>query len=215
MVPCESERMLPCESEYDSDEEISQKEIKPSQTIPHYKMSSEPRGQCLIISNADFSLARSKGKPLNDRPGTENDLKMLESTFKWLKFDVKCFSNLHTTDMYKTLNRYAMEVDHTDYDCFVCCILTHGNDSGLYGVDGLDLKISNITMLYEPVPSLYGKPKLFFFQACRGVAETRPYTKDDFGDENDDSTSYISQYAASPLGSDFFIGYATPPGTCS
>lgn len=58
------------------------------------------------------------------------------------------------------------EENHTDYDCFVCFILSHGCENEIiYGVDG-QLKLYD---LIEKVkgsncPSLIGKPKLFFVQ---------------------------------------------------
>jgi len=56
--------------------------------------------------------------------------------------------------------------DHSDYDCFVCCILTHGkSDDVLYAKDDTFL-IEDITRPFgaDKCPSLAGKPKLFFVQ---------------------------------------------------
>jgi len=178
--------------------------------LPKYKMSSNPRGICLILSNSNFKEARERGKNLRDRPGTKIDVERITKTFSDLKFKVKCHEELPAQAMFQALSYFAMNIDHSQYDCFVCFILTHGNDSGLFGVDGEDIKINYATSLFEPIDKLKGKPKLFFFQACRGVSETKSYKKDscNFGDNDN---SYLSQYSV-PLGSDFFLGYATPPG---
>ncbi|KAH7935959.1 hypothetical protein HPB52_015573 [Rhipicephalus sanguineus] len=59
--------------------------------------------------------------------------------------------------------------DYSDDDCFVCCFLTHGGHDHLYGTDG-KFSVNDIVepFLDEACPSLIGKPKLFFIQACRG-----------------------------------------------
>lgn len=57
-----------------------------------------------------------------------------------------------------------------DGDCFVCCVLSHGEKGGVCGSDGGVVSVDEIR---EPFTGLYcrslaGKPKLFFIQACRG-----------------------------------------------
>lgn len=60
-------------------------------------------------------------------------------------------------------------MNHSDNDCFVTVIMTHGEKNLLWAKD----KKYPVEELYEPFygdkcPSLIGKPKLFFIQACRG-----------------------------------------------
>jgi caspase 7 len=60
-------------------------------------------------------------------------------------------------------------MDHTDNDCLVIVVMTHGEPGKLYAKDD-DYHLSE---LWEPFvgdncPSLIGKPKLVFLQACRG-----------------------------------------------
>ena len=55
--------------------------------------------------------------------------------------------------------------DHSQNDCFVCLVLSYGEEGYIYAKDG---KIS-INELMDPIkgnncPSLAGKPKLFFIQ---------------------------------------------------
>ncbi len=46
--------------------------------------------------------------------------------WKKLEFHVETFHNLTETGISRTLAHYAFRVDHTNFDCFVCCVLTHG-----------------------------------------------------------------------------------------
>ena len=64
--------------------------------------------------------------------------------------------------------------DHTDNDCFVCAILSHGDTGIVYGTDG----IIQLETLFEPLKgrhcqSLVGKPKVFIIQVrselCRPI----------------------------------------------
>uniref|UniRef100_A0A8C5A4K1 Uncharacterized protein n=1 Tax=Gadus morhua TaxID=8049 RepID=A0A8C5A4K1_GADMO len=55
-------------------------------------------------------------------------------------------------------------------DAFVCCVLSHGAEKVVLGVDRKPLPISDITWAFnkEHCPALLGKPKVFFIQACQG-----------------------------------------------
>ena len=64
--------------------------------------------------------------------------------------------------------------DHNNFDSFICCILTHGADNdALYGSDGVEVNIRKVMSLFygNKARSLFGKPKIFFIQACRGDLE--------------------------------------------
>ncbi len=57
-----------------------------------------------------------------------------------------------------------------DGDCFVCCILSHGEKEGVCGTDGALISVDEIREPFNGYncQRLAGKPKLFFIQACRG-----------------------------------------------
>ena len=78
-------------------------------------------------------------------------------------------------DMHNHLEEVSSR-DHTTYDAFVLVILSHGKQGGVYGMDG-DLEnesgfvlLDDIMSLFDGAncPSLSGKPKMFFIQACQG-----------------------------------------------
>ena len=94
----------------------------------------------------------------------------LRETFSRLDFDVRYHENLTDTGMMQLLVDIAHNIDHKNFDCFVCCILTHGVLSHLYGTNGKLVAIKDLTSVFQAnrCPSLAGKPKLFFLQACQG-----------------------------------------------
>lgn len=55
--------------------------------------------------------------------------------------------------------------DHTNSDCFVCFILSHGDEGYVYGTDN-KVPIDELVLPFKghACPSLAGKPKLFFIQ---------------------------------------------------
>jgi Caspase domain len=55
--------------------------------------------------------------------------------------------------------------DHSDADCFVCIILSHGGDGFIYGTDGI-IRVSELVDMFkgDECPTLAGKPKMFFIQ---------------------------------------------------
>ncbi|XP_067892043.1 caspase-8-like isoform X2 [Heterodontus francisci] len=132
------------------------------QSLGRYKMESNPRGYCVIINNSNF-------KEMPERRGTNVDAERLERVFRWLTFQVIRFENLTAEEMREKMNCYR-EKDHTSHDCFICCILTHGERGVMCGTDGEQIPIQEITSLFSASQchSLRQKPKLFFIQACQG-----------------------------------------------
>ena len=159
--------------------------MNPRKDSSELRMSSSPRGICLIISNEIFDPLQNKkdadsskiapeylanNKPSSkDRPGTLVDERSLEDTFKWLGFKVRTERNCKADQMYEILKKVSEE-DHKEYDAFVCCILTHGTKGQVFGTDWESLEIVKIRGLFEDhvCKSLGGKPKIFLIQACRG-----------------------------------------------
>ncbi|XP_062597093.1 caspase-3-like [Saccostrea cucullata] len=76
--------------------------------------------------------------------------------------------------------------DHSESDAFVCCILAHGSENAVYGIDRKEIQIRDVINLFKGThcKSLAGKPKLFFVQACQGdddhimVRSQRDYVAD-------------------------------------
>lgn len=122
-------------------------------------------GKCLIISNEHFP-----DSPRLYRKGNSVDERRLSSTFKSLGFHVKVENNLSANQMIGAL-RTVSEEDHTDNSCFVCVLMSHGEEGTILGSDERWIPVKTLTSLLtsDLCPSLRDKPKIFFLQACRGV----------------------------------------------
>lgn len=130
-----------------------------------YPMNQNPSGIAIIINNAVFE---NKTK-LEYREGSEQDVSKMKELFKGLQFDVQVYRNRTACQMTEDIETLSHK-DHTQYDCCVLFFMSHGREGEIYGTDGEVIKIKDITARFtaKSCPTLAGKPKLFFVQACRG-----------------------------------------------
>ena len=127
-------------------------------------MSRSTRGIAVIINNKTF--LESSGHHRAPRTGTDIDRDALKTLFKKLKFYPEVHDNQTKAQILQIVTEKA-NADHSSYDAFIFAILTHGEEGLVYGIDGT-LTIREITSKFKKTKTLAGKPKIFFFQACRG-----------------------------------------------
>ncbi|XP_063285932.1 caspase-10-like isoform X1 [Pelobates fuscus] len=168
-----------------------------------YAMNHKHRGYCLIVSNSLFM----KSLP---RQGTQKDAQDLKGVFTWLGFEVETFTEQTADDISKRLEEFSKK-DHSDRDCFTCCILTHGESGTVMGTDNVSVPINDVIASFIPTncPTLAGKPKLFFIQACQGKQPQTAYPI-----QPDAAISVKKKkYAVSiPADADLLIGMSTVDG---
>ena len=131
-------------------------------------------GVCAVFSNEYF-------KKLSRREGTAEDVKELQKVFEdHLGFDFIPNIDLTKSEMELKLRKYAgydngddKGFDYTDYDAFVCFILTHGRENVILTADDQEIELDIIRTMFLRSRKLIGKPKLFFVQACQGSGVPR------------------------------------------
>lgn len=170
-----------------------------------YKMNKSPHGVCLIINNHEFYHPDPERKHPT-RNGAHVDVHNLTQTFKYLRYKVETKENLSSLEMREVLLSMANR-DHAQYDSFICCILTHGEQGVVHGSDSEAVNLNDLAGVMKMCPSLHGKPKLFFIQACRGDKETRGF---DVPERDAGGGPYHNTI---PQESDFYFGFATPTGS--
>ena len=149
-----------------------------------YPMFSKPRGIALIINikiiffhNLQNTQKEEEKGQLVNRLGSDKDIEMLEKLFGALDFKVKIERNLKQEEIYNVLHNISCE-DHSNYDCFVLCLMSHGLDGFVYGADGERVFLDTVRNLFSNsrCSTLKGKPKLFVIQANRnnGVVNGNP-----------------------------------------
>ncbi|XP_071482106.1 caspase-3-like [Diadema antillarum] len=193
-----------------------------------YRMSAQPRGHAVIINNKNFRTRKT-------RKGTDIDRNNLKNVFRQLYFNVTVYEDLTSRAIMQCLRALSRR-SHLPYDCLIVAILSHGELDVVYGTDDEVVAITDLVDLFNPkrCPTLAGKPKLFFVQACRGdkfdegvddTDSTMVTSSDQAGgtvdsiaqglhkmDLEDSSTS--SGYKL-PTQSDVLLAYATVPGFVS
>jgi len=170
----------------------------------HYNMGHRKRGKAYIFNHMNFD-PRMQLKPRN---GTNCDRDNLRVCLRQLDFDVEVHNDLPFKDIERILEQSSME-DHSDADCILVTVLSHGELGILYASDQPykpDRLWTHFTA--DKCPTLAGKPKMFFIQACQG-------------DQLDHGTRMTSQRTGTDAGSttykvpnhaDFLIAYSTIPG---
>jgi len=132
-----------------------------------YENFSQPKGFCLIINNRQFDRTSTD---LDFRAGSDKDAGNLERLFTLMGYSVQVLVDLASEAFQDALDSFADDERHSQCDSAVVCILSHGQKMGVYATDGLVIRFTEILDCFDGVrcPGLVNKPKLFFFQACRG-----------------------------------------------
>ncbi|XP_068084318.1 caspase-8-like [Anabrus simplex] len=130
-----------------------------------YPMNSAKRGRAIIFNHGTYYFTQA-----DERKGTEKDVEELEKVFRRLGFELIIKDNPEFYEIRTTLKKEAQR-DHSDTDCLVVCVLSHGcrlDDDMIWASD----VPYYVHYLWDPFKeencSLRGKPKMFFIQACRG-----------------------------------------------
>lgn len=139
----------------------------------------------------------------------------LQKVFEWLGFQVVVKNDCQSHKMLSVMRDLGSR-DHSHIDCLVCCVLSHGKEDSVYGVDGIAVPITQLTEPFDGTkcPSLAGKPKLFFIQACQGDREQNPVYIESDGPGRSRSHSLVQSDAVAvrdsiPADADFLLGMAT------
>ena len=156
-----------------------------------YKMDKHPHGIALIISNIKFDQDEN-GDPPN-RDGGDKDELALDKLFKTLDYNVVLLKNLKGGQIAKALKiitghekmsfssltkpkdkQKLKPLSNDDclvsphHDSFVLCLMSHGEEGVILGVNGGAFKIDGIYPIVGGCKHLSNKPKMVFVQACRG-----------------------------------------------
>lgn len=195
----------------------SEKQVAPTtntdtEELGSYTMTAEKRGLCLIINNQDFSKSKQY---LQRREGTMVDEERLIKVFKWLQFDTEIKRDCKREDILSALQELSRR-DHSNVDCLVCCILSHGELEGVFGVDGVSVSLKELKEPFNGLkcPSLADKPKLFFIQACQGNDQQKPVDLESDGPSGRHVVSDANKYSI-PSDADFLLAMSTVPSFVS
>jgi caspase 7 len=133
-----------------------------------YNMNHEKRGIALVINMQNYDAPNPF--ELEERKWSVKDVENLETTLEYLEFKVILSLDSTKGEIERILKEQA-DVDHSQSDCFLCVVMSHGNEDKIVTRDNLEMSFMDIMEPIKMCKSLENKPKLFFFQACRGDHE--------------------------------------------
>nr|CCV01626.1 caspase 8 [Channa striata] len=182
----------------------------------YYILSHNPRGMCVIFNNEYFP-----GTSLNYRGGSQRDEKTLHQVFEKLGFTMRVYNDLTAEEMRFALKELG-NLNFMDHDALVVCVLSHGEMGCVYGTDEKQVSLTELTQPFTSgrAPTLAGKPKLFFIQACQGSGYQRGFIPcaPKVGQEKEEATKSSMEEDAAyvpvetvPSNADFLLGMATVP----
>ncbi|CAL1529195.1 unnamed protein product [Lymnaea stagnalis] len=173
-----------------------------------YSLDYPNLGTAVIISNEKFE----RGTGLNRRIGTNVDADTMYELLNTIGFEkIIQLKDLTVTQMKNELQRVA-KLDYSKTSCFVCILLSHGEEGYIFGTDGkVSIEDLVLPLKGNNCPGLVGKPKIFFVQACKGDML-------DEGEEVADAGEMDVEEEAETLGripteADFLTVYSTIPGS--
>jgi caspase 7 len=138
-----------------------------------YNMDHAKRGIALVVNIRTYNPNPFK---LNERKWSEPDVENLKQSLQYLEFDLKLHENLTAKEIRDEIQKIA-DRDHSNSDCFLCVVMSHGIDDKIMACDSEEISFDEIMAPVKSCPSLENKPKLFFFQACRGDKEMEATSK--------------------------------------
>ncbi|GAA6222437.1 ciliogenesis-associated TTC17-interacting protein [Lates japonicus] len=199
--------------------DVSSQESKRPKKEEKYQLKSQPLGLCVIINNENFM-------DYTKRRGTDKDAQRLAEVFSWLGFKVLMCKDQTRDKMDQALNYFASLNENSQLqefsvkewfgtefidsqqvpkhgDAFICCILSHGEEGVVCGIDWKPLSIKRITRTFKATEesALRGKPKVFLIQACQGGKVQRGVP--------DDLEADASPSSSSPEYADVLVAIAT------
>ncbi|XP_023578354.1 caspase-9 [Octodon degus] len=202
-----------------------------------YVLKADPCGHCLIINNVSF--CQTSG--LSKRTGSNVDCEKMRRRFCRLHFLVEVRCNLTAKEMVQALAELAQR-DHHALDCCAVIVLSHGCQAShlqfpgaVYGTDGCSVSVEKIVNVLNGTncPSLGGKPKLFFIQACGGEQRDHGFEVAGMSPDADEASASSHESDAAPFQedpgpmdqpdavsslptpSDILVSYSTFPGFVS
>ncbi|XP_071499130.1 caspase-6-like [Diadema antillarum] len=149
---CLTQKMTPAQP---TEEQLDPKE--------NYSMNLRDKGMAFILNNNNFVDRRK-------RKGSEVDVINVTHVFREIGYKIVVVQDLTAHEVRDALSSLKTKIRpfHTSA---VLVFMSHGDREGISGKDGNIISVEEIKDIFSGrnCPHLRGKPKIFFFQACRGV----------------------------------------------
>ncbi|ETN62297.1 caspase short class [Anopheles darlingi] len=166
----------------------------------YYPMNHKRRGMALIFSHYNFAVPHIHFPP---REGNRVDCDQLSEMLEKFGFDVHIYHDYKLAEIKDVTSKVA-QLDHSDNDCLLVAVLTHGEKGDYLFAYDCVYEFSTIWSQFtaDHCRTLAGRPKIFLIQACRG---------DELQSGVKIQRDGIARYSI-PTHADFLFAYATIQG---
>ena len=140
--------------------------------------------------------------------------------FEELNYEVMKLDNITFRDYMKSQKTIRKKIEDLNSDSFILIFSSHGDEKDVVFADNNQVPREEIILRFLPsyCPCLEGKPKLFFFQNCRGT-DSYPRTAqhdlllfDPIPDSTDDSVLFTPSESLKDIPKDILKFFATIEG---
>ena len=101
-----------------------------------YNMNHKERGIALVINMQNYDDPNPF--KLDERKWSEKDVESLKKTLDYLEFKVILSLDSTKNRIEKVLQEQA-ELDHSESDCFLCVVMSHGNEDKIVTRDNQEM----------------------------------------------------------------------------
>ncbi|XP_791872.3 caspase-3 [Strongylocentrotus purpuratus] len=131
-----------------SQEQLDEKE--------NYKMDVSTKGHMFILNMS------------KDRTGSEVDVRNIVHVFGEIGFEIETHSDLTAEQLKEKLGMFMKSPCHNGMCSAVFMLMGHGNETGIECKHKQIVSLEIIMKQIRGINSMIGKPKMIFFQCCRG-----------------------------------------------
>ncbi|XP_065841598.1 caspase-6-like [Oscarella lobularis] len=168
-------------------------------------------GKVLIVNN--YKFIKSSKTRLGSKEDGDRLVDLFQEPLKFEKSAIQQIFNKTEKEIIEAVESFVDE-DFEDFSCSVFILMSHGNKSTFVDYNGKQFEINKILNLFRKSEKLRGKPKLFFFQACRGKGNAASVAPDSYPSKETPPPveSDMADFRSMPNSADFFIGYCSSFG---
>ncbi|XP_066976515.1 caspase-10-like isoform X2 [Macrobrachium rosenbergii] len=134
-----------------------------------YKITSTPRGLVLILNYQRFQNRRELL-----REGSQFDVINLMNIFSQMGYEPQVYWDLTEDQTISTLDSFRNQRRLKDVDCAIVFVMSHGVARQTFHTSDMQcVTVDKVQSMFldSECPFLVGKPKLFFYNFCRGIDE--------------------------------------------
>jgi len=191
---------------------LLERQIKENRIKYYPRKNSPPRGKDVDLGNGKYENGIS-----SLYPSTHIDADLYEEVWEKLGYEVTKFKDLRGNEILDAVRQMTDNVHERD-DGIIFCYSGHGSrmdvnttmrgrdrDDALCGIDGKMVSIYHSTQSFnnENLSQMINKPKLFFFDCCRGNIMEK------FHEEYENNKSISKNSRRIPTSADILIARAS------